>query len=264
MHNVRRGPHPSRNKLLCGTPCPTGKGTISEVIVKFSLQWGTHLISQHLNELNPKFQCENQLGFDMSKHSRWNRSCSKRQQAREINFHSFPDFPIRAATNQGVDTQSYIPILEALLHSFNCHFQNLGECRQHIQIYADPLDCKCHQITNRNSLISMQSLDAVSDTCTFIDTTLLAFNKPLFQQHLSIWRTISLFKQIRLKSTFDVMDQSLQNPNATLCIDTLFFATLTEKFDGLPAVWTTSFSSWRLRHDWQDDIEIGSCIGLSV
>src|SRR6218665_3059468 len=62
----------------------------------------------------------------------------------------------------------------------------IGECRQHIQIYADPLDCKCHQITNRNSLISMQSLDAVSDTCTFIDTTLLAFNKPLFQQHLSI------------------------------------------------------------------------------
>lgn len=196
MHNVRRGPHPSRNKLLCGTPCPTGKGTISEVIVKFSLQWGTHLISQHLNELNPKFQCENQLGFDMSKHSRWNRSCSKRQQAREINFHSFPDFPIRAATNQGVDTQSYIPILEALLHSFNCHFQNLGECRQHIQIYADPLDCKCHQITNRNSLISMQSLDAVSDTCTFIDTTLLAFNKPLFQQHLSIGRTNTFEKHL--------------------------------------------------------------------
>jgi len=39
------------------------------------------------------------------------------------------------AANQDTDTQSYIRSLEALIHSFNYHLQDYGQCRQQMQAY---------------------------------------------------------------------------------------------------------------------------------
>src|SRR6218665_1174183 len=52
-----------------------------------------------------------------------------------IHFKTF--HAVVAATNEDIDTQSYIRSLEALIHSFNCHFQEYEECRQQVQAYAE-------------------------------------------------------------------------------------------------------------------------------
>ena len=81
---------------------------------------------------------------------------------------------------------SYIRSLEALIHSFNCHFQEYEQCRQHWKLMQNWWYSSCSNWLRATRLAvgAYRSPDSMRDT--FRDTTLLAFNKSLFQQHTSV------------------------------------------------------------------------------
>jgi len=74
-----------------------------------------------------------------SQHSRWNRSSSNSQKAKNILFISILSSHICiSATNQDIDTERYMyfRMSEPLIVIF-CYFKDCGQCRQHTQVYAD-------------------------------------------------------------------------------------------------------------------------------
>ena len=127
-------------------------------------------------------QVTSQLGFPQFRHSRRRRNCSNRF----WKFHSLFYFAVILATKQGIDTQLYILILEDLVHSFNFCYQDFGHYRQQMQVYATPFAVPMDWVSPdyQLKLIDLQSSDTKRDT--FWYTTLLAFNKYLFQQQTFI------------------------------------------------------------------------------
>jgi len=81
--------------------------------------------------------------------------------------------------NQDIDTQNYVGKLEALIHSFNCRFQDFEQRRQQMQIFADPFAVPMDEVSPdyQLELIDLQSSDAMR--AAFRDKTLLDFYKSL-------------------------------------------------------------------------------------
>ena len=81
--------------------------------------------------------------------------------------------------NQNINTQSYVGKLEAVINSFNCRFQDFEQCRQQIQVFADPFAVPMNQVSPdyQLELIDLQSSDAMH--AAFRDKHLLDFCKSL-------------------------------------------------------------------------------------
>jgi len=91
-----------------------------------------------------------------------------------------------------------------LIHSFNHHFQDFEQCKQQMQVFANPFAVSISEVSPdyQLELIDLQSFDALR--AVFRNKTLTDFTS-LFQRHLWIWRTMLLFTQACLEETFSQM-----------------------------------------------------------
>lgn len=146
-------------------------------------------------------------------HSRRNRSCADSKQVQEMLF-TLHTFQSMLQKNQDIDTQSYVGKLEALIHLFNCCFQDFEQCRQQCKFLQIPLlfqwtRCPDYLL----ELNDLQSSDAMR--AAFREKLCWDFTS-LFQRHLLIWRILiharifgstyhckHTFSQMKLNKTTD-------------------------------------------------------------
>src|SRR6218665_4103442 len=123
-HRPARGPHPARDELSSGPPCPAGKVTI----LGFALQ------KMENARRKPSWILFRLSGLNIQDET------EVLPTARRLRtFYSFRYFPVTYVCNKPGHRYTALHVFrmsEPLIVIF-CYFKDCGQCRQHTQVYAD-------------------------------------------------------------------------------------------------------------------------------